>query len=470
MGPNDIRVSRDGKLRPGICPLASLLLGTWLLTAGTAQAESWVLHLPMVVGSVAPSPPVESEMPSTLDGTRHRVAMVGGGNDWSDPRLSRELHEPIAPLSWEFETNGGSAGSPRLESPYPQGIPAEGKSLVETLPPGMAPPGMAPPGMAPPGSVSSRDPGNHGALGDSTTPHLPLFQEGQGAPLSDWGYSPWDHYAGEGERPLEDFAELELMLQPTDEWTWQVMPIGLLYQSYLAGAKEPRFSSYLNRDTALGQIWDASLGGRLGILRYGTQDIIRPEGWQIDLEGASQARLDPIADSTPLLSVDFRVGIPITWAQGPWQFKTGYYHISAHLGDEFLLLFPDARRLNYTRDAVMLGVGYFWTESIRLYGEVAYAVSANDGAEPWEMQFGIDWVPAYDTGPRGAPFAAINGHLREEVNFGGNLVVQAGWAWRRQTRGSLFRTGIQYYRGKSDQYEYFDYSERRIGWGMWADF
>lgn len=461
MGLHEIRVPKDGKLLPGVLPWFSLLLGTWLLTAGTARAESWVLHLPMVIGSVAPSPSVEHGLPTTLETERHRVAMVGaGGTAWSDSRQTRELHEPIAPLSWEFQSNGAAAGNPRLEPPLGQGAQGaqgaidERQDFREPLPPGPAWPSNSE---------------NHGLPG-TIGPQRPQALEGRDLPFSDWGYSPWDHYNGQGGGALEDFSELDLMLPPSDEWTWQVMPIGLLYQSYLAGAKEPRFSSYLNRDTALGQIWDASLGGRLGILRYGTQDIIRPEGWQIDLEGASQARLDPIADSTPLLSVDFRVGIPVTWAQGPWQFKTGYYHISAHLGDEFLLLFPDARRLNYTRDSVMLGLGYFWTESIRLYGEVAYAVSANDGAEPWEMQFGIDWVPAYDTGPRGAPFAAINGHLREEVNFGGNLVVQAGWAWRRQTRGSLFRTGIQYYRGKSDQYEYFDYSERRIGWGMWADF
>jgi hypothetical protein len=30
----------------------------------------------------------------------------------------------------------------------------------------------------------------------------------------------------------------------------------------------------------------------------------------------------------------------VTYGRGRWQFKTGYYHISAHLGDEFLLMNP----------------------------------------------------------------------------------------------------------------------------------
>jgi hypothetical protein len=248
------------------------------------------------------------------------------------------------------------------------------------------------------------------------------------------------------------------------------MPLGLLYRSYLAGAKEPRFATTWSNEPDLGDVWDAALGGRIGLLRYGTQDPIFPEGWQLDLEGGCQARLDPNDNSNALLSVDFRVGLPLTYARGPWQFKTGYYHISSHLGDEFLLMFPNARRLNYTRDSVMLGVGWFLTEQFRVYAETAYALSANDGAEPLEFQYGFDWAPAQNTGALGGPFFACNAHLREEVDFGGNIVLQTGWAWRQFPRGALFRVGLQYFKGRSDQYEYFDRNEERFGWGIWTDY
>ena len=272
-----------------------------------------------------------------------------------------------------------------------------------------------------------------------------------------------------GVEPSETFSPGALPAAG-EQWTLQVMPLGLMYRSYLAGTKEPRFASLWNSDKDLGATWDTALGGRLGLLRYGAQCGVYPEGWQVDIEGGTQTRLDPSEHSSPLLAADFRIGVPVTWASGRRQFKTGYYHLSSHLGDEYLLINPGARRLNYSRDAVMLGFGYFWTERLRLYGETAYAVRANDVAEPWEFQFGAEWAPAQDTGLRGAPFAAANGHLREEVDFGGNFVLQAGWAWRRFPRGSLFRVGLEYFNGKSDQYEFFDRSEERLGWGLWADF
>lgn len=276
---------------------------------------------------------------------------------------------------------------------------------------------------------------------------------------------------GSRDVPPAELPTNYMPLRPTDDcWTLQVMPAGLLYGSYMAGAKEPRFASYWSHDKNLGKIWDTALGGRLGLLCYGTRGVDHPEGFQVDIEGGTQARLDPTSESTMLLSADFRAGIPITYAKGRWQFKTGYYHVSCHLGDEYLLLFPDARRLDYSRDAILLGAGYFWTERLRLYGETACAITPQDGAEPWEFQLGADWAPAHDTGVLGAPFAAVNVHLREEVDFGGNFVFQAGWAWRRCPRGSCYRIGFEYFNGKSDQYEYYDRTEERLGWGMWIDF
>ena len=37
----------------------------------------------------------------------------------------------------------------------------------------------------------------------------------------------------------------------------------------------------------------------------------------------------------------------------------------------------------------------------------------------------------------------LNSHLREEVDFGGNVVVQAGWQWRGRGPGHLIRIGME---------------------------
>jgi hypothetical protein len=126
-------------------------------------------------------------------------------------------------------------------------------------------------------------------------------------------------------------------------------------------------------------------------------------------------------------------------------------------------------RINYSRDVLVWGNSYYWTDSIRVYAEAGWAFYADGGSEPWEFQFGVEYAPRRPTGLRPVPFIAMNSHLRQEVDYGGNLVVQSGWAWRG-VRGQLFRMGMEYYTGKSDQYEFYDQFEDKLGFGMWYDF
>lgn len=252
-------------------------------------------------------------------------------------------------------------------------------------------------------------------------------------------------------------------------WCHQVLPDGLIYRSYLAGIKEPRFAGQWVHDINHGWMWDIALGGRVGILRYGTTSVDRPEGWQIDIEGAGMPRLDLEQADRDLMAADFRFGVPLTYGRGIYQTKFAYYHLSSHLGDEYMVRHSTLLRRNYSRDVIVWGHSVFLTEDIRLYGEAGWAFVYDGGSEPWEFQFGAEYSPAKLTGHRGAPFVAINGHLRQEFDFGGNLVVQTGWQWRGYS-GHLFRIGMHYFQGMSDQWEFYDQYEDKLGFGIWYDF
>ncbi|MBX9790548.1 MAG: DUF1207 domain-containing protein [Pirellulales bacterium] len=254
-------------------------------------------------------------------------------------------------------------------------------------------------------------------------------------------------------------------------WRWQLLPSGLIYRSYLAGPREPRLGSVVNWRQNGSQFWDLTLGGRVGILRYGSGTGPRPDGFQLDIEGAAFPRLD-LANNWDLNDADFRGGVPLTFGYGPWEFKLGYYHISSHLGDELLVRNPAllATRRNYVRDSIVGGVAYRVVPALRLYGEAAYAFHRDGGAEPWEFQFGVDLSSLNPTGIWGLPFLAVNGYLRQEVNFGGSLNAQLGWQWRGEGPGHLLRTGLQYFNGKTVDFSFFPQFEQQLGLGLWYDY
>ena len=249
---------------------------------------------------------------------------------------------------------------------------------------------------------------------------------------------------------------------------WQLMPQGLIYRQYLAGVKESRFRGVWSNGKGEGNLLDASLGGQVGLLRYGSFGNGRPIGWQLGIEGAGQVRLDTDQEAD-VDAADFRMGVPLTWGDEIIQVKFAYYHISSHVGDEYLLKHPNFQRLNFSRNVLVLGYSIYPTELWRVYAEIGYAVSS-DVSQQWETQFGIDYAPNGATGFRGAPFAAVNAHLRQEVDYGGNFVFQAGWAWRRAPASGMFRLGVEYYNGKSDQYSFYDRSEQKVGFGIWYDY
>lgn len=254
-------------------------------------------------------------------------------------------------------------------------------------------------------------------------------------------------------------------------YEWEVLPSDVIWHSYMAGMKESRMSGVffeeLNGDMTL---LDVTLGGRASVLRYGTRVNGQPEGFEIQIEGAGQPRLN-LDEDWDLEAADFRFGVPLIYGNDVVQFKLSYYHISSHLGDEFIERtgIPASDRINYARDAVVIGTSFFPLPAWRWYAEAEWAFYADEGADPWAYQFGLDYAQPGPTGIQGTPFFAVNGHLREEVDYGGTFVAQAGWLWRGNQAHTM-RTGVHYQNGKSNQFEFSDEFEQQIGAGLWYDY
>lgn len=249
----------------------------------------------------------------------------------------------------------------------------------------------------------------------------------------------------------------------------QFLPEGLLYKSYLAGQKESRFSSAWLYESGRGWIWDVTLGGRVGVFRNGTRGPINPEGFQVDIEGAALVRLD-LEESQDVDATDYRFGVPFTWKKGRTAYKLGYYHISSHLGDEYMVKQNSFDRINYVRESLVAGMSYQYTEDVNIYGEIGYAVMRSGGAEPLEFQFGAEYSPIFCSGKKSSPFAAINFLSREDFDFNISTNVLAGWQWRSGANERLWRFGLQYYNGESPQYSFFDKHEELVGLALLFDY
>ncbi len=253
-------------------------------------------------------------------------------------------------------------------------------------------------------------------------------------------------------------------------WTPQLLPQGLMYPSYLAGRKEPRLQSIIAYDDDYGTLWDITLGGRAPIFRYGTTDAVDPEGWELELEGAALLRLDWERNRN-LAATDYRAGVPLVYGTKRWRFKTGYYHVSSHLGDNYLM--DNFRpRVHYSRDAVLFGLAFKPTEAVRIYAEADLAFHTGETTEPVELQFGFEYSPQFNPNMSNwvaLPFLATHAHLYEERDFGGYFTAQTGLQWRSASN-SLMRVGFEYFNGGDDLYQFHHNHQAKYGFGFWYDF
>lgn len=250
----------------------------------------------------------------------------------------------------------------------------------------------------------------------------------------------------------------------------EVLPDGLLYRSYIASPQEPRFSSIAIYDVARKHWrWDAALGGRVGLFRQNQPLFLNLDAWQVDLEGATITRLDP-QSSMDVESVDYRFGLLWTARKQNVTFKFGYFHVSSHVGDEFQLNNPTYERVNFVRESLVMGASVQATPEIRYYGEVAWASIISGGAKPWQLQMGAEYAAISGRPEDGAPFSAVNVHLREEVDFAASLTVMTGWQWTGPESGRAFRLGLQYFNGPSSQFQFFRRYDNQLGIGMWFDY
>ena len=128
----------------------------------------------------------------------------------------------------------------------------------------------------------------------------------------------------------------------------ELFPRTVLWQPPMANQHEPRMSIVpTNLDTTYTkETLNTAIGGTAPLLGL-CRDDCPHDGWQLDFFGVVLTRF---ANYNTLEDADYRFGIPLTWASGPWEAKLAYEHTSCHLGDDYIKLHPGTLKQGHVRD------------------------------------------------------------------------------------------------------------------------
>jgi hypothetical protein len=159
---------------------------------------------------------------------------------------------------------------------------------------------------------------------------------------------------------------------------------------------------------------------------------------------------------TALYNTDFYFGLPLSYASGKWSYRFRLYHISGHLGDEFMVIYPNLKRLNPSIEGIDLFGSYQYNRNIRIYlGPGAYIHS--DPSYRWKpmyIQYGTELRFLEYTYPaqrlHGSFFVASHFRNLEELHWHFDGTHRFGYEIaKNQGVGRKFRIWAGYHHGYS---------------------
>ena len=261
----------------------------------------------------------------------------------------------------------------------------------------------------------------------------------------------------------------------------------VLFAPLVADPRQPTNSAALRfGDKVCGDVCAAvSLGDDFPIFRW--IDIMH---WHGDLQIGIEAGIwsvfnysniphKPKHETCELVNTDYLVGIPLTYAFDRWSFRLRVYHISSHLGDEFLCNHRKEvhRRKNPSMEAIDFFTSYQFSSGLRGYFGPGVVFHSDDSfkIKPLYIEYGIelrilgskfDYHRLY-----GTPFFAIHLENWQQRHWDLDMTLKLGYEISKlQGVGRKMRLYVDYHHGYSYEGQFFNrrtqYGEVGLSWGF----
>lgn len=168
---------------------------------------------------------------------------------------------------------------------------------------------------------------------------------------------------------------------------------GSLYRPMIADPRKLGYSAgYRFYDDAISTHSVAiSLGEILPLYRWEDLVIFDQRGdLQLGLMAATWVVFDfsSFDDFGQIINADYEAGLHLSYlANDEWSYRFRLYHMSSHLGDEFIQAHPQVTRLNPSFEAFDLFASYDLTDEIRFYGGLGY-IFRSDSSFPLHPLYG----------------------------------------------------------------------------------
>ncbi|GAB4188418.1 MAG: DUF1207 domain-containing protein [Simkaniaceae bacterium] len=273
----------------------------------------------------------------------------------------------------------------------------------------------------------------------------------------------------------------EYEVRPQIKGTWFPQQT-VLFQPIIGDPWEPIYSAaYRWHNQPIGEhVIAVSFGDTFPIFRW--YDVFKWKGaLQIDIQAGvwsvfNMTGKNERGEFSELVNTDYLVGIPLTYAIDKWSFRLRVYHISSHLGDEFLVNNPGFPRVNPSMEAIDFFASCQIASGVRLYIGPGWVFHSDNSfpIDPLYIEYGGEFRfwghKFYYHGLYGTFLFVANFRNWQENHWQFDVTLQLGYEWSKlQGVGRKMRIYTQYHNGYSEG-QFFkdrtDYISICLSWGF----
>lgn len=209
-----------------------------------------------------------------------------------------------------------------------------------------------------------------------------------------------------------------------------------LFRQFIADPRQLTFSmGWRFEDNLFDQhVGAVSFGDTLGLFRY-YNPLGRCGVFEVTLDGGLWAIFKHVRTSGPLVNADYYGGLSFNYAWQCLAFRFRLYHISSHIGDEFLIEHPSFDRRNASSEFADFYVSYEKCRALRVYfggGAIFRSDEEFKRKEPF-VGYGAEWILPWCTYHHCKsrmniePFVALHMQHAADTHWDFDGTLAAGW-------------------------------------------
>jgi len=183
-----------------------------------------------------------------------------------------------------------------------------------------------------------------------------------------------------------------------------------------------------------------------------------------EVAGGAFSRFDLEGHGNEFVEVDYRVSLRLRARWRGLEARMALYHVSSHLGDEFLER-TGRSPISTSREGLELLAAVRPVPTLRIYGGPGLVLRSTAGLDPGTARLGAEWRPEDRRWGPFRPYAAGELLLRDELGWEPTASTEAGLAF-----AGRYRLALMLGAGPSRAEQFFRRDEALWGLSFSADF